>query len=40
MNTVRTPDDRFADLPDFSWVPAYVEVPDPDRADGGTLRMA
>jgi haloalkane dehalogenase len=40
MQTSRTPDDRFADLPDFPWAPAYAEVPDPDSADGGTLRMA
>ena len=37
MQTYRTPDDRFADLPDFPWEPRYAEVPD---GDGGTLRMA
>lgn len=36
METFRTPDDRFADLPDFSWEPQYAEVPD---GEGGTLRM-
>jgi haloalkane dehalogenase len=40
MQTFRTPEDRFADLPDFSWEPAYADVPDPDDTDGGTLRMA
>ena len=37
METYRTPDDRFADLPDFPWEPRYAEVAD---RDGGTLRMA
>jgi haloalkane dehalogenase len=37
VETYRTPDDRFADLPDFGWPPAYAEVTDPG---GGTLRMA
>jgi len=37
MQTYRTPDDRFAHLPDFPWEPCYAEVPD---GDGGTLRMA
>jgi haloalkane dehalogenase len=37
MQTLRTPDDRFADLPDFAYPPNYADVPDPD---GGTLRMA
>ena len=37
METFRTPDDRFADLPDLPWEPRYAEVPD---GDGGTLRMA
>jgi haloalkane dehalogenase len=37
MRTLRTPDERFADLPDFALPPAYAQVPDPD---GGTLRMA
>jgi haloalkane dehalogenase len=36
MQTVRTPDDRFADLPDFPFEPHYAEVPD---QDGGTLRV-
>ena len=36
MQPHRTPEDRFADLPDFPWSPAYAEVTDPD---GGTLRM-
>ncbi|QIG44762.1 haloalkane dehalogenase [Nocardioides anomalus] len=37
MDVHRTPEDRFADLPDFPWPPSYAEVADPD---GGTLRMA
>ena len=37
MRTLRTPDDRFRDLPDFGFAPHYAEVPD---QDGGTLRMA
>lgn len=43
MDTYRTPDDRFADLPDFDYAPSYVEVTNPDAAAGeaaGTLRMA
>ena len=27
MQILRTPDDAFADLPDFPWEPHYVEVP-------------
>jgi haloalkane dehalogenase len=37
MRTLRTPDDRFADLPDFDYEPRYAEVPD---GAGGSLRMA
>jgi haloalkane dehalogenase len=37
MQTLRTPDERFADLPDFDYVPRYADVPD---CEGGTLRMA
>ena len=37
MDTLRTPEDRFAALPGFEHPPAYVDVPD---GDGGTLRMA
>jgi haloalkane dehalogenase len=37
MRTLRTPDDRFADLPDFGYEPRYADVPD---QDGGSLRMA
>jgi haloalkane dehalogenase len=33
----RTPDERFADLPDFGYQPHYADVPD---QDGGSLRMA
>jgi haloalkane dehalogenase len=37
MRVLRTPDERFADLPDFDHPPRYADVPD---QDGGTLRMA
>ncbi|HEX9338434.1 MAG TPA: haloalkane dehalogenase, partial [Pseudonocardiaceae bacterium] len=37
MRVLRTPDDRFHDLPDFGYPPHYADVPDPD---GGSLRMA
>lgn len=41
MQTVRTPEDRFADLPDFGYQPHYAEVADGSgEGDGGTLRMA
>jgi haloalkane dehalogenase len=36
VHTLRTPDDRFADLPDFAFAPHYVEV---DDGDGGRLRV-
>ncbi|TAM89773.1 MAG: alpha/beta fold hydrolase [Jatrophihabitans sp.] len=37
MHTLRTPDERFADLPGFPFPPHYAQVPD---QTGGTLRMA
>lgn len=37
VDTYRTPEDRFAGLPDFPWPPSYAEVSD---GSGGTLRMA
>lgn len=37
MQTLRTPDERFVDLPDFPYAPRYCDVSDDD---GGTLRMA
>jgi len=37
MRTLRTPDDRFTELPDFGLEPHYADVPD---GEGGTLRMA
>ncbi|HET6259961.1 MAG TPA: haloalkane dehalogenase [Pseudonocardia sp.] len=37
MRTLRTPDERFADLPGFDLDPRYADVPD---GDGHTLRMA
>ena len=36
MKTLRTPDDRFSNLPDFPFEPNYGEIPD---LDGGTLRV-
>jgi len=36
MNVLRTPDNRFQDLPDFPFPPNYVTVASPD---GGTLRV-
>lgn len=36
MKALRTPDDRFTDLPDFPFAPHYAEVPD---GEGGSLRM-
>ena len=36
MKALRTPDDRFVDLPDFPFEPHYVTVPD---GDGGELRV-
>ncbi len=36
MRTLRTPDDRFADLADWPYEPQYAEIPD---QDGGTLRV-
>jgi haloalkane dehalogenase len=36
METLRTPDDRFAGLPGYPFAPHYVDIPD---GDGGTLRV-
>ena len=36
MDILRTPDERFENLPDFPFTANYVEVPD---GDGGGLRM-
>ncbi|WP_354701765.1 Haloalkane dehalogenase [Paraconexibacter sp. AEG42_29] len=36
MEILRTPEDRFADLPDFPWPASYAEV----EADGIAVRMA
>jgi haloalkane dehalogenase len=36
MDTLRTPDDRFADLPGYPFAPHYVEIPD---GLGGSLRV-
>ncbi|MGH3533557.1 MAG: haloalkane dehalogenase [Pseudonocardiaceae bacterium] len=37
MRVLRTPEGRFANLPDFPYHPRYADVSD---SDGGTLRMA
>jgi haloalkane dehalogenase len=37
MRTLRTPGDRFADLPEFPYEPHYADVPD---GTGGAMRMA
>ena len=37
MQTLRTPDDRFADLPDFAFEPHYVDIT--DDLDGTSLRV-
>ncbi len=37
MQTLRTPDDRFDDVPDFPYAPRYCEVSDDE---GGALRVA
>ncbi len=37
MQTLRTPDERFDDVPDFPYAPSYSEIPD---GDGGRLRIA
>jgi len=36
MKTLRTPDDRFENLPDFPYPPHYVEI---DDGEGGRLRV-
>jgi haloalkane dehalogenase len=36
VQTLRTPDDRFAGLPDFDFAPHYVEI---DDGSGGRLRV-
>lgn len=36
MKSLRTPDERFADLADYPFAPNYVEI---DDQDGGTLRV-
>ncbi|MBA2281008.1 MAG: haloalkane dehalogenase [Actinomycetota bacterium] len=39
MDSVRTPDEAFTDLPDFPWDPSYVEVAAGDGS-AATLRVA
>ena len=36
MKALRTPDERFQNLPGYAFAPHYIDVPD---GDGGTLRM-
>jgi haloalkane dehalogenase len=37
VRLLRTPDDRFADLPDFAYAPHYADISDPQ---GGLIRVA
>ena len=37
MQTLRTPDERFADIPEFPYAPKYCEI---DDDEGGLLRVA
>ena len=37
MQTLRTPDDRFDDVPGFPYAPSYSEIPD---GEGGSLQVA
>jgi haloalkane dehalogenase len=37
VKKVRTPEERFQNLPAFPWLPRYIEVPD---GEGGTVRIA
>ncbi len=40
MQALRTPDDRFTDLPDYPFTANYIEVPDQDPDEpNGTLRV-
>ena len=36
MKTLRTPDERFTDLPGYPFSPNYADIPD---GEGGTLRV-
>ena len=36
MNVLRTPDERFENLPSYPFPPHYVEVP---SGDGGSLQV-
>ncbi len=36
MDALRTPDDRFTDLPGYAFEPHYLDIPD---GEGGTLRV-
>ncbi len=33
MNILRTPDERFANLPNFPWAPHYLTIQDDDGTD-------
>jgi haloalkane dehalogenase len=40
MQILRTPDERFADLPDYPFEPHYADITAvPGEADSGTLRV-
>ena len=36
MEALRTPDERFANLPEYPFAPHYLDIPD---GEGGTLRV-
>jgi len=40
MDLLRTPDERFTDLPGFPYAPHYADVPTGEAGGQGTLRMA
>ncbi|RFU20231.1 haloalkane dehalogenase [Geodermatophilus marinus] len=40
MEVLRTPEERFADLPGFPYQPGYITFDSGDDGDGGTLRVA
>jgi haloalkane dehalogenase len=39
VDVIRTPDERFVDLPDYPFAPHYADVPASDDPQDGTLRV-
>lgn len=39
MQLLRTPDDRFADLPEYGFEPHYVEIPSGEEDDAASVRV-